>query len=947
VTAVAVLITLPVLVYGIPSLVGHPLMPGDDLTQNFPLRVLAGREIRSGHLPMFDPYAWSGSPLLAGWNAGAAYPLTWLYAVLPGVAAWTAGLIVTWATTGISLFAYLRALRLRTLPSFLGALSFAFAGAMSAQVTHFGLVAGMSWVPLALLAVLRITDSSSRTDSRSCDGPAFLWPSRRTFRWTAVLAVSSGLVILSGEPRAVVDGFAIIGIYAAWRAARLGLFRRSSWRRALPGTALLALGFGLGVALGAVQLLPGLDAVSSSQRGTGSMALFADGSLAPRWLLLTLVPDLLGGSGSLTQPAFFDTYGLTEITCYVGILPVVAAFALLARSWFTRGDDGRRRLPEYLVWHLVGIVGIFLALGGNTPLAQVLYRIPLFGTQRLQSRNILLLDLALAILLAYWLDKPFPRDSRAADAARVSRGRAWEAAAGLLPLLAAGALVVAGLAWGAGLPRWLGVKSAMSAQEIGALKPWLVPSMVIAAAAAVLVVFGHRLGRKALSRACAVFVVTDLVLFTVLGVVRVAPVSSSALVPATPPPPPSGSAGPSVPAPTPARPLSELGYPGRFAIYDRRMLDSDDLSVLDPPNTNDISTGGMPSVQGYSSIVDGTYATATGSHQASGGGQNVLSPAAVGNGTLDALDTTLLATVPYYLTTAAPVLGGSRGLPLYGERRPGTGQEATWFLGQYAPVSRVVVPAPSGARAAVKAGARIGLTAPDGRTRWFRARASGTSALVVTPPRAVTATTVLARAGSPVRLGAPTLRQPGGSALVADGELQNDLTAPRWDLAGFDGGFAVFHDRFAAAPVTVQALTSRSGSSGRYSRARAGPGRIASVRYAVSVSGDAAKAAVASPEGARLIRSVAAIPGWSATWQPRHGRAVPLTIQRDGVVQAVDVPPGQGTVTWHYMTPRLPAGLAVSGGALVITLILTVTGRRRRPAAASPFPARELESQHV
>ena len=103
---------LPVLVYGVPALLGHPVLPGDDLTQNFPLRVLAGQEIRSGHLPLYDPYIWSGAPLLAGWNAGAAYPFTFLFAVLPPVAAWTLNMILTWAIAGLGMFAFLRALRL-------------------------------------------------------------------------------------------------------------------------------------------------------------------------------------------------------------------------------------------------------------------------------------------------------------------------------------------------------------------------------------------------------------------------------------------------------------------------------------------------------------------------------------------------------------------------------------------------------------------------------------------------------------------------------------------------------------------------------------------------------------------------------------------------------------------------------------------------------------------
>ncbi len=155
--AVAVLIALPAVIFGLPALLGHPVLPGDDLTQNLPLRVLAGQQIRAGHLPLFDPYIWSGAPLLAGWNAAVAYPLTWLFAILPGTAAWTVNMIATWAVAGLGMFCFLRALRLASLASLLGAFSFAFAGGMSAQVTHFGLVAGMSWVPLALLSILRLS----------------------------------------------------------------------------------------------------------------------------------------------------------------------------------------------------------------------------------------------------------------------------------------------------------------------------------------------------------------------------------------------------------------------------------------------------------------------------------------------------------------------------------------------------------------------------------------------------------------------------------------------------------------------------------------------------------------------------------------------------------------------------------------------------------------------
>ena len=80
-------------------------------------------------------------------------------------------------------------------------------------------------------------------------------------------------------------------------------------------------------------------------------------------------------------------------------------------------------------------------------------------------------------------------------------------------------------------------------------------------------------------------------------------------------------------------------------------------------------------------------------------------------------------------------------------------------------------------------------------------------------------------------------------------------------------------------------------------------------------------ATVFSPHGARIVYSVTAIPGWSATWQPRHGPATTLTVQRDGLVQAVDVPPGLGVVTWSYTPPRFRAGLALSLAATALILL--------------------------
>ncbi len=917
VVAVALLIALPAVIFGVPALLGHPVLLGDDLTQNFPLRVLTGDQIRAGQLPLFDPYIWSGAPLLAGWNAGAAYPLTWLFAILPATAAWTLNMIATWATAGLGLFWFLRALRLARLASFLGALSFAFAGAMSAQVSHFGLVAGMSWVPLQLLGVLKLSQDR---------------PVRSRLGWTAVLATATGLVILAGEPRAIDDSCVIVLIYAAWQVARLG-------RRAGPAAVSVTAGLVLGACLGAIQWLPGLAAIGTSQRGVNSLQLFNSGSLPVRWLLLTLVPDLLGGSGSLGQPAFLTNYNLTEVTSYVGILPLVAAFALLGRLRF------RPRLPEWLVWHVTALVGIALALGSNIPLGPLLYHVPLFGDQRLQSRNILVLDLALAVLLGYWADQSFGGE-RDEEAARVRTGR-WVAPGtvlGLVPPLAAVLVVALSFTWGAGLLHWLGMSLSQSASVIGRLKPWLIPYAVLGLAAAALVVFSRRLGPRLRSRLITGFVVVDLVVFTVLCVVEVGPglfagsdgsgggpgvasssghvghVSAAAAIHLR-----SATASQSVSlAPSP-RPVAALGYPGRFAIYDPDLLDPGQLSALDPPDVNAIGGHAMPSVQGYSSIVDGRYAAATGTHGASGDGQDTLAPSAVADGVLDQLDTSVLLTLSGYLTTRVGGEGPAAGPPGTGQRNLSADQRATWYLGTALEVTKVEVP-DSDATQDASAGTQIGLMAPDGSTRWFRARALTGSTLAITLPRPVPGIAVLGQAqGAPSPLGPPSVVVADGSVFVADGQLQNALVPSHWKFAGFDGPFAVFANPSAQGPLHIRALHGRPASGAWLTVSSGGPAEPTAVT-------------VYSPQGVRVVRSVAAIPGWTATWQPKQGPARALAVQRDGLVQAVDVPPGLGVVTWRYTPPGFPAGVVLSLAATVLVLLFFLAANWVRRPVARPGP---------
>src|SRR5262249_49694146 len=209
--------------------------------------------------------------------------------------------------------------------------------------------------------------------------------------------------------------------------------------------------------------------------------------------------------------------------------------------------------------------------------------------------------------------------------------------------LARVSVVIVSRRGGAGLLS--GMRGAADAASAAArLGPSLVPYALIGAGAIAVVLVGRHLDPKLRTRLLGVFVAVDLVTFTLLAVVAALPNlghganaapgrrhTAAKVVLAGKP---ADSAAPRKSA---TRPIAELGYRGRFAIYDPDLLDANELPLLGPPDLNVLRA--MPSVQGYSSLVDSRYATATGSHQATGEGQNVLAPRAIDDGVLDQLDT--------------------------------------------------------------------------------------------------------------------------------------------------------------------------------------------------------------------------------------------------------------------------------------------------------------------
>jgi hypothetical protein len=894
----AVLIAIPLFGFVLPDLIwGRLIITGDNLQQNYPLHVLVGSMLRHGQLPFWNQYIFSGTPLMAGFNAGAFYPLMGFFVVLPDRAAWIATEVVLFSVIGVGMYAFLRALKLSTIACLLGAATFAFAGPVLGQVNHLDMTEGFAAIPWMLLAVHHIV-----RDGR--------------WRWSIVLGIAYATVILAGAPEAMLDEALLVLAFAVMSA---GLSRERWWRVLSRG----ATGAALALSLAAIQWLPGLDAIRSSQRGFGFNA--ATGSYPTPFSIFTLVPYLDGGFGHLGETGFFSQYNLPEVEIYLGLLPLIAIVTLLHPRW-----PSKLAPRDRLTWYAVGTFGYLLALGSNTPLERFFNRIPLYGHQRLQSRNMVIVATAVCVLFAGWLDRT---DAPPVDA----RWRRYDRIMALVPLALIAILVVWALtATGslvhvfAGHPAGPGVTHTVREATIIAL--------AFAVGAAAIVWLRPRLSTRQWALAASAFVAVDLGLMAFTSQLMESP--SNDVVSGT----------------TPIKQLMAAHLPsgGRFVNYDPQTYASWAGSPQGIPDLNIIP--GLPSVSGYASIVNGNYESVTHTHE-----QDDLDIGELGSGTLDRLNLQEIVTVPEYflvpLSTAPqslssvqqtsealgadPVLAQGYGAnfndtayPFYPGPRPSlqSGDTRSWFFGEsLEPASATLLFSHASGSAGV---VRFGVLRADGSTSWGSpvSLRAGETRVAAHLPR-----------GSAIGLSVQVVGTlPAHQAVIAVGDhsyelagsLSSTIVPGPWRQAGTAQGYVVY--TFAKPPTPIAATT----VNGRQLPVRV----LSSTTKSEQVSVDA-------PAPSAVIRSVAWDSGWQATISVNGGASQVATVHSFDLVQKVDIPAGRVVVTFRYRPPHLTVASVLSIGAVGLLVALLagwlVVRRRRESAEAGSASASEREPEVV
>ncbi len=920
-----VVLAVPPVLFLAPLVVGRVFLDGDNFLQNFPLRVLVGHDLRHGSLPLLDPYLFSGTPLLGGFNAGAAYPATWVLAFVPRFAGWSLGLAATYDLAALGTYLFLRRQSLPSTPATFGAATFAFAGYMSGQILHVDLIQAAAWLPWTLLAVDALLPASPSDPRAGFHRPQ---SARASARWAALLALVVGLTALTGGTEVVIDGLLGVLVYAVWQLVTQGR-RGVAGRIVARSAAWVAGGLVGGLALGAAQLVPGFVFHSQSQRAGASYAFFTTGSLDFHLLPLLVSPFLLGTDQS-TPSLFVGQYNLAEATDYMGILALVATCVLWCRRF--------RRRPEaraWRVWYALAALGLLSALGGATPFGHLLFLVPVVNDERLLNRNLLLVDFAMAVLLAWWLrallDRPAPAPSPSSAPPAASRrgvasvigwrpGRRAEilltAAPATLMVVSAAALWIDGPL----LLRLLDAMGGLTPTARYELAGLVTLGAAIGVTGTVLVLVESRLTLATLRRSLAAVLAVDLVVLTVF--LLHVPIPERTAQAQTPP----------------ARALARLTAGGRFLVYDPDEFSRDDLYALGQTDLNLFP--GTPSGQGYAALTDGAYYQATGAHL-----QEDLDPASLRGPVWDDLDATALLSLPVYFVTPTGS-GPPAGSPLQFPPTPGAavrdytgaplptdtpltlapGASHVWYLGGPLSVSAWSVPVERGSPSDLAASV---VTARGGTAGATVRSATGRSVQVAGSGAGIAGVAVRNRSNRTVVVGVPSADAAETGPVTLDGRMQYGVDASHWRYVGTLGPFGAFVNLRARGWAWTSGPVGGSPAAG--TAVTAGPpaadgSQSIGVRAAAPVD---------------LVRSMSWTPGWQASARPvgaNHATAArSLVVRADGIVQQVALPAGDWTVTFSYRPASATAGIVVSAvvvalllAGAVVDVVLVVRARRRR-----------------
>ncbi|HZJ18043.1 MAG TPA: hypothetical protein VFD45_00280, partial [Patescibacteria group bacterium] len=331
----------------------------DIVSQIYPWKTLIIGLYKMGEFPLWNPYNFSGMPLLANYQSAALSPFNLLFFALPFIDAWNVLILLQPLLAGLFMYILIRAYGLSRLSALVSSISFMFCGFITVWMGYGTLGYAILYLPLAFFAIEKFLKIRKK-------------------RFLALLSLSIFLSFVSGHFQISIYFFITVFFYILLK------FFISKNKK---DTILLLAYFFVGFLLAMPQIFPSIELYNESLRSN----IFQKMEAIPLSYIATLfAPDFFGNP--VTRNDWFGHYA--EWAGYIGIFPLMLAFYSIL---------GKKTIQTIYLF-LFGIIGLFLAF--NTPLLTLLVslHVPVLSTSA-ASRIIVVFSFIFSLLAAFGMDE--------------------------------------------------------------------------------------------------------------------------------------------------------------------------------------------------------------------------------------------------------------------------------------------------------------------------------------------------------------------------------------------------------------------------------------------------------------------------------------------------------------------------------------------------------------
>ena len=331
----------------------------DIITQIYPWKNFTIETLKTGQIPLWNPYSFSGTPHLANYQSAVLSPFNLLFFLLPFVDAWSLLVLLQPLSAGIFMYLFVRSLKRSQAAGLISSISFMFCGFIVVWMDYATLAYAIAFLPLALFCIEKYFEL-------------------KKIRYLILLSISLPLSFLSGHFQISIYFFITVLVYLIYK-----LITTKDLNGFLKTISFILFGFLLSLP----QLLPSIEFYLQSLRST----VFLKGEAIPwQYISTFLAPDFLGNP--VTRNDWFGHYA--EWNGYIGVLPLMfAVYSIISK----------KKVQTFFLL-IIGVFALFIAF--DTPLLTLLINlhIPVLSTSA-ASRVIVVYSFMFATMSAFGFDQ--------------------------------------------------------------------------------------------------------------------------------------------------------------------------------------------------------------------------------------------------------------------------------------------------------------------------------------------------------------------------------------------------------------------------------------------------------------------------------------------------------------------------------------------------------------